>query len=166
MKKDYDKLINAVDMEDGQKLVLKTAWLEYLKSCDKNAWNGWWNHHIFSIFIIVISVLIPLLDNSTSEITVLGVEFGPAGILGLVIAIATGISAHWQFESRWRHYRLQTEIMRAEGEDFFALSNKYSKYQNHKEALKEFIGIVTLFKRKEVEVYIKTKDDENDSDEV
>lgn len=161
MKKEYEELINSIELEDAQKLVLKMTWLEYLKSCNKNAWNGWWNHHIFSILIIILGVFIPLLDNSDLKTTILGVKFGPAGILGIIIAIATGISAHWQFESRWKHYRLQAEIMRAEGEDFFALSNKYAKYQNHKEAIKEFIGIVTLFKRKEVEVYIKSKEDEN-----
>ena len=163
MKKEYESLIDTTTLEDNQKLVVKTTWLEYLKSCDKNAWNGWWNHHIFSILIIILGVLIPILENSSLRIQLLGKEFGIAGLLGLIIAIAAGITAHWKFESRWKHYRLQAEIMRAEGEGFFALSNKYSKYQNHKEALKDFIGIVTLFKRKEVEVYIKTKDDDSDS---
>lgn len=77
----------------------------------------------FSTLIIIAGILIPLLDHSTLKTTILGVEFGPAGIFGIVIAIATGITAHWQFESRWKHYRLQVEIMRAEGEDFLALSN-------------------------------------------
>ncbi len=163
LKEAYQKMINTSDLEDHEQLVVKTSWLEYLYSCDKGAWNGWWNHHIFSIIIIVLGVLIPLLDNSDVETKILGVCFGPAGILGLIIAIATGLSAHWQFESKWKHYRLQAEIMRAEGEDYFALSNKYEKYGNHKEALKEFIGVVTLFKRKEVEVYIKSKEDKDDS---
>lgn len=165
-EKEYSELINTSDLEDDQKLVVKTTWLEYFKSCDRNAWNGWWNHHVFSIIIIILGVLIPILEKSTKVCTILGKEIGPAGILGLIIAIATGIVAHWKFESRWKHYRLQAEIMRAEGEDFFALANKYSKYKSHKEALKDFIGIITLYKRKEVEVYIKTKEEENDEKET
>lgn len=48
-----------------------------------------------------------------------------ASILGLIIAIITALNRHLTLDSKWRHYRLNAELIRDEGEDFFALANFY-----------------------------------------
>ena len=109
----------------------------------------------------MLGVFIPILEGSTIKVEILGKNFGIVSILGIIVAIIVGIMSHWKFESRWKHYRLNAEIIRVEGEDFFALSNKYSEFEKHSDAYEKFMGIITSFKRKETKLYIESMDNQS-----
>jgi hypothetical protein len=66
------------------------------------------------------------------------------------------------FERKWRHFRITSELIRNEGDDYFALAGNYEKYETHEDAFKIFTHTITTFKRNEVVNYLgpnKNKED-------
>lgn len=148
-----EKMIDSLEISDTQKELMKSAWLDYLELTNRNAILGVRYFHILQVTVIITGILIPVLENSSLQFKVWG-NLGIIGILGLTVAIATGLSRHFSFEERWRHYRQHAELIRNEGDDYFALCNNYSVFDTHTEAFKEFIAIVTNFKRQEIQSYM------------
>jgi hypothetical protein len=148
-----EKIIDSLEISDTQKELIKSAWLDYLKLTNRNATLGVRYFHILQVTVIITGILIPVLETSSLQFKVLG-NLGIIGILGLTVAIATGLTRHFSFEERWRHYRQHAELIRNEGDDYFALSNNYSECDTHAQAFKEFIAAVTNFKRQEIQSYM------------
>jgi hypothetical protein len=117
----------------------------------------------------MISLLIPVIEQTKLNWNIFDWNLKVISILGLIVAALTTLNRQLGFEEKWRHYRKTAEAMRNEGDDFFALSGEYEKYQTHKEAFRAFTKTVTIFKRLEVNTYIEEtqrrniqrQDDEN-----
>jgi len=67
----------------------------------------------------------------------------------------TTLNRQLGFEEKWRHYRMTAETMRNKGDDFFALSGSYVKFESHTTAFKTFTTTITSYKRQEVNTYIE-----------
>lgn len=123
---------------------------------DGKAKRGVTFYHFVQPIIIVCGVLIPVLEGTSygdKAQSPFGVGISVVGLLGLVVAILTALTRFFGFEERWQHYRKNAEMMRSEGDDFFALSGNYKEYTTHNEAFRPFIASVTAFKRQEVGSY-------------
>jgi hypothetical protein len=153
-KERYTKIIDGLELDQTQKEVIKTTWLDYLLLMNSSAKKGWFSHNYAQITVIIFSLLIPVIEQSKLN-NIPNWDLKVVSFLGLVVAALTTLNRQLGFEEKWRHYRKTSEAMRNEGDDFFALSSEYEKYQTHKEAFKTFIKTVTTFKRLEVNSYIE-----------
>lgn len=109
-------------------------------------------------------MLIPIFEQIDWMNNIFDMELTLVSILGLLVAGLTALNRQFGFEEKWRHYRLNAETMRNEGDDYFALSGKYEKFLSHKDAFKSFINTITSFKRQEVNTYIEEKTNKNKDD--
>ncbi len=153
----YSETIENLDLNTTQKQVLDTVWLEYLLILNSSAKKGWLSHNYSQVAVIVISLLIPVIEQITWINKIFDLELTLVSIFGLIVAALTSLNRQFGFEEKWRHYRLGAETMRNEGDDYFALSGKYEKFLSHKEAFKLFTGTITSYKRQEVNTYIEEK---------
>ncbi len=154
-KEGYKTIIEGLDLDDTQKNVLKSTWLDYLLLMNISARKGWFSHNYSQIAVIIFSLLIPVIEKSKLNVDIFQWDLSIISILGLVVAVLTTLNRQLGFEEKWRHYRMTAETMRNEGDDFFALTGNYEKYTSHKEAFKIFASTVTSFKRQEVNTYIE-----------
>ncbi len=157
MKENYIKIIDGLQLDDTDKGILKSTWLDYLLLMNSSAKKGWFRHNFSQIAVIVLSLLIPVIEKSKLNINICKWDLTIISILGLIVAILTSLNRQLGFEERWRHYRMNAEAMRNEGDDFFALGSNYSEFDTHKKAYKAFISNITHFKRQEVKAYIVDK---------
>lgn len=161
-KDKYTKIIDGLDLNETQKGVLKMTWLDYLLLMNSSAKKGWFSHNYSQIAVIILSLLIPVIEQSKLNYNLFGWDLKVISILGLIVAALTTLNRQLGFEEKWRHYRKTSEAMRNEGDDFFALSGEYEKYQTHAEAFRPFTKTVTTFKRLEVNTYIEEEQRRND----
>jgi len=167
----YKELINRLSLTEIQKDILIITWLNYLLLMSAKAKRGIISYNICQLLIVFLSLVIPVLEGmQLTPIAVGGT--GSKGltyvtVLSLIIAICTALNRQLGFDSKWRHYRRSTEMMRNEGDDFLGLSGNYKSFTTHEEAIQTFISNVTLFKRQEVGSYLdgknnSTEDGKND----
>jgi hypothetical protein len=117
--------------------------------------KGWLNHNYSQIIVIIFSLLIPVIEKTKLNVDFSQWDISIVSILGFIVAALTSLNRQFGFEEKWRHYRLNAETMRNEGDDYFALTGKYENCITHKVAFKTFISTVTSFKRQEVTTYIE-----------
>lgn len=154
-KEQYLKIIDSLELDLTQKEVLKTTWLYYFLLMNSSAKRGWVSHNYSQILVIVLSLLIPVIEQSKLNYNIFNLDLKVISILGLLVAALTTLNRQLGFEEKWRHYRKTAEMMRNEGDDFFALSGEYENFKSHKEAFQTFSKTVTTFKRLEVTSYIE-----------
>lgn len=122
---------------------------------DISAIRGLYKHNFTQFAVIFIGLLIPVVEMSKINYDILGWGISIISILGLIVAALTTLNRQLGFEKKWRHYRMTAEIMRNEGDDFFALAGNYKKFTSHKEGFKAFATSVTSFKRQEIKTYME-----------
>lgn len=163
-------MIKNLKLEADKKEILQLVWLDYFTFTDKKASKNWFGFDKLQLVIIITGVLIPVLEGTGLDEMVksgIGIEFniGLISLLGLVVAIAAGVNRHYAFEEKWRHYRQNAELMRNEGEDYFALSNRYRRFKTHEDAFSTFMAFVTNFKRNELQAYMAGTEDKDSQSE-
>lgn len=154
-KENYQNIIESLKLDSTQKNVLTSTWLDYLLLMNKSAKSGWYSHNYAQITVIIFSLLIPVIEKTEININICNWNLTIVGILGLIVAALTTLNRQFGFEEKWRHYRMTAETMRNEGDDFFALSGSYEKFESHTEAFKTFTATITAYKRQEVNTYIE-----------
>lgn len=154
-KDKYIKIIDSLDIEEMQKDILKSTWLDYLLLINSSAGRGWFIHNYSQVAVIILSLLIPLVEKSKLNQNVFHLDLTIVGILGVVVACLTTLNRQLGFERKWRHFRITSELIRNEGDDYFALAGNYEKYKSHQEAFKAFTYKITTFKRNEVVSYLE-----------
>jgi hypothetical protein len=164
-KEHYIKIIDSLDLDETQRQIVKTTWLDYLLLMNKSARKGWLSHNYSQILVIVVSLLIPIIEPTTLNYNIHESGLKVISILGLIVAALTTLNRQLGFEEKWRHYRKTAELMRNEGDDFFALSGEYEKFKAQGEAFQTFVKTITLYKRYEVTSYIEEEKRRNDKTE-
>ena len=154
-KEDYSDLINSLQLEEHQKRVLQSVWFDYLILMDKSARKGWIRHNYSQILIMCFGLLIPIIEKSKLNFNIFELDISVISVFGLIIAGLTALNRQIGFEEKWRHYRRAAETVRNEGFDYFALAGNYVNYTNHSDAFKNFIQVITSYKRQEVDVYLE-----------
>lgn len=163
LSQEYAIIIDGLKLEDTQKALLKTTWLDYLLLMNVSAKKGWRNYNYSQLIVIFLSLIIPVLEGTKlKNFDFFGWDLGGLtliSILSLIVAALTAINRQMGFDAKWRHYRKNAEMMRNEGDDYLGLSGNYEKFNDHSEAFRPFIKSITSFKRQEVNSYL-----ENDSE--
>jgi hypothetical protein len=162
----YKVLIDRLNLTEIQKDILTITWLNYLSLMSAKAKRGIISYNFCQLLIVFLSLVIPVLEGmQLTPIPIGGTQskgLTYVTVLSLIIAICTALNRQLGFDSKWRHYRRSTEMMRNEGDDFLALAGDYKDFRNHDEAISSFISAVTTFKRQEVGSYLDGKNKPND----
>ncbi|ASS48948.1 MAG: hypothetical protein A3D31_05565 [Candidatus Fluviicola riflensis] len=161
-KKHYESVIKDLSLDEAQKNLVKIIWLDYFLLLNKSARQGVFSSNTSQIIIIFFSLLIPVIEGIDKSTTSLPFGLSIVSVISIMIALITALNRQMNFDARWKHFRKNAEMMRNEGDDFFALSGEYKKFENHGEGFRDFMTSVTLFKRHEVDHYLeKQKIDKN-----
>ncbi|HEV8506688.1 MAG TPA: DUF4231 domain-containing protein, partial [Chitinophagaceae bacterium] len=108
-KANYENIIAGLDLDDTQKKILKSSWLDYLLLMNSSAKKGWFSHNYSQIIVIIVSLLIPVLEKSKLNNDIFQWNLTVVSVLGLVVAGLTTLNRQLGFEEKWRHYRRTAE---------------------------------------------------------
>jgi hypothetical protein len=126
------ELIDNLNLDKRDKTLVRTRWL-----CEAKRYEKLWArqrsaYYWLRVFIVTGAATVPVLAGlSVSKIA--------TALVGLGVAILTGLDALFRLDSRWQQARLAAIAMSFEGWEFLELSGKEYKETNHREALKGFM---------------------------
>ena len=152
---DLAALIDRLALDDLRKGYLRDRWLDQLAWLGRGARRDQRRYYALRLVTILGGVAIPALVGlnvgGEAEDTVRWLTFG----LGLLVAAAAALEEFFRYGERWRHYRQQAELLKAEGWAFLQLAGPaYRRYDSHADAFRTFVGRVEDAVRQEVGVYI------------
>ena len=138
-----------------QRTYLQERWLgqlSYLGTAARAAQRRYFTLRLVAILGgVTIPALVGLNVGQDGERWVQWLTFG----LGLLVAAAVAVEEFFRFGDRWRHYRLQSELLRGEGWAFLQLAGpSYRRYASHADAFRLFVARAEETIRQEVGVYI------------
>ncbi len=152
----YKKIIDGLDLTSKEKEIVRTNWSDNVYLMDFLARRHFIRFNVLNLTTIVGGILIPV---SVLLIPVYNNhDFGKivATIIGVLVSISSSINQSYKFNDRWKHFRRISENLKIEGENFLILSGSYSNFVEHNgEALKQFMGNISLIKMNQINDYIK-----------
>ena len=120
-----------------------------------SARRGWFYNNLLQLSVIGLSLVIPVLETSKLNTNLFNWDIPLVSVIGIMVAALTAANRQFGFEEKWRHYRMAAEMMRNEGDDFFALAGRYEQFDSHEKAFAQFIKTVTTSKRAETNSYVE-----------
>lgn len=156
-KDKYTQRIDALTLNPEQKELVKMIWLDYFLILEKAAKTGWLGNNFSQIVVILFGLLIPVINGLSTQFDWVFAGSVTISILSVIIALISAVSKQIGLNNRWHHYRYHAEMIRNEGEDFFALSGAYKAFETHEEAFRDFCTNVNAYKRKEVTQFVKSQ---------
>ena len=147
--------IDSLDLQPIQRAYLDERWLgqlHYLGQSARRAQGRFYGLRLVAILGgVTIPALIGLNFNDDWDAVVQWLAFA----LGLLVAAAVALEEFFRYGERWRHYRQQAELLKAEGWAFLQLAGPaYRRFDAHADAFRTFVGRVEDAVRQEVGVYI------------
>ena len=154
LERDLGALIDGLELPEVRKHALRSRWLDQVLWMEgRTARASFW-HSILRVTALVGGILIPVLAGLSIEGSLANIPHYSIVVLGLVVAISTGLEELFQFGERWRHYRQTVETLKIEGWRFFQLSDPYRRYGDHAQAYPLFADRVEDVLRQDVRLYI------------
>jgi Protein of unknown function (DUF4231) len=130
------ELINCIQLlslGDIEKEYLMSRWLQQLTGMDNAAIFHKTMHYVMRFVVVVGGVIIPILVGYNKS-EYLALTFS----ISLIVAICGAINELFNYKEYWYHHRLNTELLRTEGWDFFLLDGPYQNFKTHQEAFETF----------------------------
>jgi hypothetical protein len=149
----YTSIIDKLDLEELQKEQLKVNWLYYIEYLESLISRNISRYKLFTTISIIGGISIPAL--SAFQIPEPYNKMA-VSLIGVITASCIGLNQSFKFNDKWKHFRLQAEISRIEGEKFIALSGESYKEKSHKLAMPIFIEKLSLLKNEEIKDYFDT----------
>ena len=119
------------DLDPNQLDIVKMRWLEPAKHYDRL----WFEHRLiyygFRVPIIIGAATVPVL--ASLEVPALA-----TALVGLGVAILTGLDSFFRYGLRWQQQRRAAATLEAEGWQFLELSGPYAEPDEHKGDKGEF----------------------------
>ncbi|HEX4625671.1 MAG TPA: DUF4231 domain-containing protein [Solirubrobacteraceae bacterium] len=121
------------ELDEAQRSVVKARWLG-----EAERWQNLWQRqrfiywYCFRIPIIIGAATVPVLAS-------LSVSKVATALVGLVVAILTGLDSFFTLGTKWQQARLAADATGSEGWRFIELSEDLYKDQTHREAYPKFL---------------------------
>ena len=145
-ERDYESLIETIDLPDSRKNFMRARWLDQVMwmeaACKKT--QRW--YYVLRLTAIVGGILVPALIGRGAAMA--------ATVLSLVVAASVAVEEFFHFGERWRHYRQSVELLKIQAWHFFQMSGPYRSFRDHAAAYPAFAGKVEEILQNEVHVYI------------
>jgi hypothetical protein len=121
------------ELDEAQRSVIKARWLDQQKRWE-NLWQRqrfiYW--YCFRVPIIVGAATVPVLAGlNASKVA--------TALVGLAVAILTGLDSFFGFETKWQQARLAAHVIDSEAWRFLELSEQPYKGQTHNQAYPTFL---------------------------
>lgn len=144
-----DTVGNLSDLDSVQKEILVQNWIDQISWTNKRATRERDANEVVRWWQIILGVLIPVLANIIGNPSL---AKDVITVLGVLLAILTGIYQFRRPEERWRHYRTLHELYLNELWDYISLSGTYADKdkKGHSELFAEFNSNMMRFRREEV----------------
>ena len=158
LKKEMERLIDAIDLPDLQKHFLRSRWLDQVVWMSASANKARNRYYALRMMTIIGGVLVPAGLTSSfgglSSAELADVVRWLTFSISLIVAISAAVEEFFHFGERWRHYRRKVELLKGSGWQFFQLSGPFSAYANHADAYRSFAAQVEGILAQDVDVYI------------
>jgi hypothetical protein len=131
--KTAEELIGELDLDEMDRKLLRTRWLHEAKRYEKLwARQRRWYYRL-RVLMIIGAATVPVLAG-------LSVSTLATALVGLGVAILTGLDALFNLDSRWQQGRLAATEIGFEGWQFLELSAKEYEGKDHRDAFRIFLG--------------------------
>lgn len=168
LKEDFGILIDSLDLEERQKHILKSRWLDQVAWTEgKTAHARNWYYGL-RLTTIIGGLIVPALIGLNFEGTISDIFRWIVFSLSLMVAITNAVEEFFQYGERWRHFRRIAEMLKSEGWQFFQLSGSYSRRNSHAHAYEKFASRVEVILQEDVQKFITEvvqEQDEKDEQE-
>ena len=119
------------DLTSEQRTIVRSRWLDQGKRYDALWRNQRLAHHWFRVPIIIGAATVPVLAG-------LNVSRVATALVGLMVAVLTGLDSFLQYGVRWRQQRRAATVIGSEGWAFLELSGRY-RGMKHAAAYPDFL---------------------------
>jgi hypothetical protein len=128
-----ENLINNLEgLDDTERQIVRTRWLSVAKRYEELWRNERIAYYSFRVPIIIGAATVPVLAS-------LSVPRIATALVGLAVAILTGLDSLFQFGNRWRQGRLAATLITFEGWRFLELSGEAYEKLGRQDAYKLFL---------------------------
>jgi hypothetical protein len=141
--------INLLEVEPMQIAYLCDRWLPELDYLGKRAgseqrWHQWFRGIVVLGGVAITALTSLNLTQNTSPgplgFTIDEFLSGAIFLLGLLVASSGALEGSFGWGDRWRHFRMRSELLRAEGWAFLELTGPtYRNFTTHAEAFRTFV---------------------------
>ena len=156
LRKTFEGLIDATNLDDRQRDFLKLRWLEQLTWMESKAGKAQRYYYRLRLVTIVGAVVVPALValNTLDGWAGNAAQIG-TWIVSLVVAVSAAVEGFFQFGQRWRNYRSTAERLKTEGWLYLQLAGPYADVGGtHADTYRAFASRVEVLIQKDVDVYI------------
>ena len=153
-KRQFEKVIAALELNDLQRQFVLDRWLDQLLWFEDKAHLNQRRYYTLRLMTIIGGVTVPALvslsvnDRDVAD-ALLWTTFG----LSLVVAIAAALDGFFRHGERWRSFRRVAELLKAHGWQFFELSGPY-RAPNHARAFPSFAAQVEAVIQEDLKAFI------------
>jgi type III secretory pathway component EscS len=170
LKRDFGKMIDALDLTDLQKDYLRSRWLDQVLWMESraNTMRNWYRK--LRLTTIIVSGFVPVLvsiNSSRDQGLEHWLKVVTVGI-SAIVTISSAIEEFFQFGDRWYNYRKSVELLKTQGWQFLQLSGSYHLYKTHSAALPIFTEEVEGIIQRDVQVYttemVRSRQQDDDPD--
>jgi hypothetical protein len=148
-------LIAGLVLDDYQRQVLVTDWLEEIERFDRAAWLNKWLHNALRVGAIIGGAFVSFSVAGGTDVTKVGattVGLSSAFTVSLLVSLALAIDAYFRFGDRYQRSRFTAEVLRIEGSKFFGLASPY--LGSHRDSVPLFVGNVAAELKDDIRAWI------------
>jgi hypothetical protein len=152
-------LIERADATEEQRLFLRSRWLDQVVYMGDRATESKRRYYRFRLATVIGGVIVPaLVSISLMGPDKLGNVDGvirlATFLVSLLVAITASVEGFYHFGDRWRHYRVNAELLKAEGWQYLTRSGAYHKAPDADAAFQAFSGRVEEILQDDVEGFM------------
>lgn len=152
-------LIERAELTEEQRQFLRFRWLDQVQYMGDRATEAKKRYYRFRLATVVGGVVVPaLISISLMGADKLGdydfIIRAATFIVSLLVAITASVEGFYHFGDRWRHYRVNAELLKAEGWQYLTHSGGYHKAPDADQAFQVFASRVEDILRDDVEGFM------------
>lgn len=153
-------LIARMDVTDEQRQFLRSRWLDQVIYMGDRASDAKRRYYAFRLTTVVGGVIVPALISislagagrfsSDLDFTMRLLTF----IVSAMVAITASVEGFMHYGDRWRHYRVNAELLKSEGWQYLTQSGAYRKITDPEQAFHGFASRVEEVLRDDVDGFM------------
>lgn len=153
-------LIERIDATDEQRQFLRSRWLDQVVYMGDRAADAKRRYYSFRLATVIGGVLVPALVSislagagrfdSDLDLVMRLLTF----VVSAVVAITASVEGFFHFGDRWRHYRVNAELLKSEGWQYLTHSGGYRRVTDADQAFQGFAARVEETLRDDVEGFM------------
>lgn len=155
-------LVERLSLDPEHKAFMLSRWLAQVSYMGTRASEAKRRYYTFRLATVVGGVVVPALVTISLALSS-RTDVDPAIDLmirmatfatSLMVAVAASVEGFFHFGERWRHYRVNAELLKSEGWQFLTRTGGYRKADDHEAAFQSFAARTEGILRDDVEGFM------------